>query len=73
MPFMKYVEKFCTAGQTTDEMAHAHFTLGTWGYKHTLSEYVTLIASLRQQWFHERAPMLRYTYIAYIVKVFTAL
>ena len=33
-----------TSGQTTDyNLAHAHFTLGTEGYKHTLSEYVILI------------------------------
>jgi hypothetical protein len=64
--------KFCKAGQATDDMAHAHFTLGTWGYKHTLSEYVILIASLLQQWFHERAPMLRYTYTVCLVKVFPA-
>jgi len=29
MPFTKYVEKFCRAGQATDDMAHANFTLGT--------------------------------------------
>jgi hypothetical protein len=30
----------------------------------THSEYVILIAFSRQQWLHERAPMLRYMYIA---------
>jgi hypothetical protein len=33
-------------------------------YKHTLSEYVILIAFPLQKWLHERASMLRYTYIA---------
>jgi hypothetical protein len=33
----------------------------------THSEYVILIAFLRQAWLHERASMLRYTYIAYLV------
>ena len=31
------------------------------------SEYVILIAFPLQQWLHERAPMLRYTYIAFLV------
>ena len=33
----------------------------------THSEYVILIAFPQQQWLHERASMLRYTYIACIV------
>jgi hypothetical protein len=33
----------------------------------THSEYVILIAFLLQQWLRERATMLRYTYIAYLV------
>jgi hypothetical protein len=33
----------------------------------THSEYVTLIAFPLQQWLHERASMLRYTYIACLV------
>jgi hypothetical protein len=38
------VERYCTGGHAIDEnMAHAHFTLGTQGYKHTLSEYVILL------------------------------
>jgi hypothetical protein len=42
-------KKYCRAGQATDDnMAHAHFMLDTWGYKHTLSEYVILIAFLLQ-------------------------
>jgi hypothetical protein len=34
----------------------------------THSEYVILIAFPRQQWLCERAPMLRYMYIACLVK-----
>ena len=30
--------------ETDDNMVCVHFTLGTQGYKHTLSEYVILIA-----------------------------
>jgi hypothetical protein len=34
----------------------------------TNSEYVILISLTLQQWLHERASMLRYMYIAYLVK-----
>jgi hypothetical protein len=44
-----------------DNMAHAHFTLGTWGYKQTLAECVTTIAFLLQQWLHECASLLCYS------------
>ena len=48
-------------------MAHAHFTLGNEGYKHTLAEYVIVIAFLLKQWLHERATLLHYAYIACLV------
>jgi hypothetical protein len=35
----------------------------------THSEYVILIAFRPQQWLHERALLLRYTHIAYFVKI----
>jgi hypothetical protein len=35
-------------------MVHAHFMLGTYGYKHTLQEYVKDIAFLLEQWLHEQ-------------------
>jgi len=35
--------------------------------KDTRSEYVVLTAFLPQQWLRERALVLRYTYIAYLV------
>ena len=46
--------------------AHAHFKLGTYGYKHTLSEYVIalLLAFPLQQCLHKRASVLRYMYVA---------
>ena len=59
------VEKFCRAGQVTDEnMVHAHSVLDIKGYKYTHSGGVILVAFPLQQWLHERASMLRYTYIA---------
>jgi hypothetical protein len=39
----------------------------TKGYKHTHRGCVTLIAFLLQQWLHERASMLQYTCIAFLV------
>ena len=39
------------------------------GYRHTHSEYVILIAFPHQQWLRERAPILRYTYIACLVNI----
>ena len=38
----------------------------------THSGYVILIAFPLQQWLHERSPMLRYTYIACLVRIVTA-
>jgi len=60
------VEKYCRAGNVTgDNTAHAHCMLDTSGYLY--SEYVTFIVFPLQQWLHERAAMLRYTYIACLV------
>jgi hypothetical protein len=60
------VEKFCRAGDATDDsMAHVHFILGANGYKRTLTDYVTFISFLLQQWIRESAWMLRYAYITY--------
>ena len=54
--------KYCRAGEDTDEkMAHAPMTLGSYGNKHTLSEYVIRIATMVAR---RRASMLRYAYIA---------
>ena len=60
------MEKFCTAGQATDDsIAHARYTLDNSGYRH--SEYVILIAFPLQQWLRERASMLRLHYVACLV------
>ena len=51
------VEKYCRAGQATDDsMAHVHCMLDRSGY-------VILIAFPVQQSLHERASVLRYTYM----------
>ena len=62
------MENVCTAGHVTDNsMAQAHCMLDTLGYKHTHSEYVTIIALPLQQRLHERASILLLTYIACLV------
>jgi len=44
------VENYCKAGQATvDSVALAHCMLDTWGYKHTLRIYNTLIISFPLQ------------------------
>jgi hypothetical protein len=56
------MEEYSRAGEAKDDnMVLAHFTLGTWGYKHTLSEFVILIAFPLQQRLHESASMSRYS------------
>jgi len=49
------------------QMAHVHCMLDTQGYKYTHTHthrLCKLVAFPQQQWLHERASMLRYTYIA---------
>ena len=57
------MEKYCRAGPATDDStAHGHCILDTQGYK-----YVPRICNAsfpQQQWLHERASLLCYTYIA---------
>jgi hypothetical protein len=56
------VEKHNTTGKATDEnKMHAHFTLGTQGYKNPLKEYVIFVAFPLQKWMNEHALILRYT------------
>jgi len=43
-----------------DNMAHAHYMQDNHDYRHTLR---IVIAFPLQQWLHERALLLRYTYI----------
>ena len=63
------VEKYLRAGQATDDnMAHAHCMLDTYGYKHTLRVCITYCFSTAQC-FYERTLMLRYMYIASLVRL----
>ena len=54
------MEKICGARQATDDNIIRRMCR----HLHTHSEYVELIAFPLQQWLHEHASMLRYTYIA---------
>ena len=47
---------------TDNNMAQAHSMLKAEA-TNTQSEYVTAIAFPLKQWLHERAPLLRYTYV----------
>ena len=48
------MEKYFTAGQAVHgDMEHAHCMLDTYGYRHTHSEYVILIAFPLHEWYHE--------------------
>jgi len=63
-----YIYIYSRAGQATDDsMAHAHCLLDTYGYKNTHSGCAILITFPLQQWLHEGASMLGYTYIACLV------
>jgi hypothetical protein len=59
-------------GHATDDNIIWHMRLACWITKatNTHSEYVIRIAFPLQQWLHERASMLRYTYIACLVLIF---
>jgi hypothetical protein len=61
---MRYVEKYCRAGWTTDDKIIQHMRTACWIPKatDTNSEYVILITFLLQQWLHEHVSMLRYMY-----------
>jgi len=62
------MEKYYRAGQATDNnMAHANFMMDTKGYKYTHSGWVILIAFPLQQWLHESATLLPFSYIACLV------
>jgi hypothetical protein len=63
------MKKYGTARQATDDnfIQRMRFACRITKATDTHSEYVILIAFLRQQWLHERASMSRYTYIACIV------
>jgi hypothetical protein len=61
------VEKYGRAGQATSEIWRMRITCLAPKTMKTHSEYVILIAMPLQQWLHERASVLRYTYIAFIL------
>jgi len=69
MPLMRHVEKYCRAGQVTDDNIIRRMHIACWIPKATNIHpyYVTLTAYLLQQWFHERDPILRYTYFTCLV------
>ena len=75
VPCMRYAEKYCTAGNDTDDnMAHAHCMPDTQGYKYTHSGCVicdlcVIHIAWPRQWLHERASVLRNTYIACLVLI----
>ena len=53
------MDKYCRAGQATDDnMAHAHCMQDTLGYK--TDTCVVFVASVQQQWLHERSSTLCY-------------
>ena len=60
------VEEYVTAGEATEDnvILRVRFACSISKAKNTHSEYVTLIAFPLQQCLHERAWVLRYTYIA---------
>ena len=58
---MEILLRLSRAGQATDDsMAHAHCTLDTKGYKHTLRICNTYCFPLQQQWLHDHTSMLRH-------------
>ena len=63
------MKKYCIAGQTTDDSITRRTRIACWIPKatNTHSEYVILIAFPLQQRLHERASVLRYTYIGCLV------
>jgi len=64
------VEECGTLRQVTDDSTIRRMLFAWWITKvtGTHSEYVTLISFPLQQWLHERVSMLRYTYIACLIK-----
>jgi len=64
------MEKYGRAGQATDDNTVQRTRCASWINKatDTHSEYVILIAFLRQQSLRERVSMKHYTYIAYLVE-----
>jgi hypothetical protein len=68
VPFLD-VEKYFRAGRP--QMTKWYLRIACWITKatNTFAEYVIFIAFPLQQWLHERASKLRYTYIVYLVSL----
>jgi hypothetical protein len=67
MPLRDYVEKCCRAGDKIT--LHTLFACLIPKSTNTHSEYIITIDIPRQQWTHERASMLRYTFVACRVQI----
>jgi len=65
------VEKYCRAGQATDDKIKHHTRCASWINKATGThvEYVIGFAFPVQHWLRERAWILRYTYIAFVIAI----
>ena len=61
------MEKYCSAGQASDDNTMHSVTYWIPKSTNTCSEYVLLIDFSLQQWMHECASMLCYTYIVCLV------
>ena len=63
------MENYSRKGQATDgNMAHMYFTLGPKDAKAQLRNREIITALLLQKYLHERASVLRYMYIASLVR-----
>ena len=67
------VVKYCRGGQTTDENVIGRTRIACLIPKptNTRSQYIILIAFPLQQWLHESASVLHYTYTVSLVRNFT--
>jgi len=64
-------QKYCRAEQATDEtIRRMRIACRIPKATNTHSPYVIITALPQQQWLHERASLLRYTYIACLVLVY---
>ena len=63
------MEKYCTVRQATDDNIIWRMRAAWWMTKTTDThiEYVLLTDFAGQEWFRECAPILRHTYIVYLV------
>jgi len=63
------MEKYFRAGHDTEQNVACAFHAGYQGYKCTSWGCVLLTAFPLQQWLHESAPVLRFTYIGFLVNL----